>query len=472
MIRAMNRLALQILIATALVVGTGTTGMAKNDSPNSWLSHANLSYLAWKQGDVVRALDEGHLAIDLAPRNRVALMNLATIQEALDSCTDALTIYESIQKLDPENLDSALGAARCEIRSGQMEKGLARLKELSAQSDKRFDWYYKIGDTYLQAGQAGAALTTTDKALAIAIGEAQKSRAEAQLYMALLQTGDFERAALLKERVLQSAEPKNEELYVLSAQLVSTPEEARALFDSAVRDLKDYSDSDAFFRLSRLFTEHSTAAPNAVRDHWLAVAISSIERAIELAPEQFQFHLALAGLQDRLGQREKMIAEVQNAYRSNQYDSFINFLRTSTAGSLTNVHFKVHGMTCGCHVNRVSGTFRNVAGVAFVNPSTLKEYEITIFIDPAVAKLDDVFRECKGHAFDTLPPSKDPRPNLSFEVLSQQSLSTVGDAISAAQLELYRRPLEFKHYFRDVTPAPPSTSVASQLGDGKLNLAN
>src|SRR6185295_9667182 len=63
------------------------------ENPKDWLAHASLSFYSWHQGNVVKAVEEGQLAVELAPHNYVAIADLALIKEGLDDNAAAIPLY-------------------------------------------------------------------------------------------------------------------------------------------------------------------------------------------------------------------------------------------------------------------------------------------------------------------------------------------------------------------------------------------
>lgn len=428
--------------------------------PKSWLAHLNLSYIAWRQGNVVQALDEARAALDLEPQNPATSINLANMQEALGSCSDALTIYNALTKRDPSDLSAALGVARCELRLGQVDEGKAELNKLVSEPSKPYQWYYQISEIYQQANDAPAASNAADKAVAAAVTADEKQRAEMQLYISLLNAGDLTRAASLKDRLLRSSIHKNEEFFVLTTRLCATAEQATELVDIAAANLHDNEDADAFFRIAQILQDKAREAPAAVRNSWLSPAATACAQALKLAPEQVRANVALSAIYDRRGEKSESLAELQKAQNADPNDPFLNHLALVTGSpSFAEVRFLVKGLDCGCRLSRIVSTLRNLPGVLFSSPSSDNEYEMCVIIDPQVTSARAVIDECKSKAFATLP-TKEP-VKAEYELRSERPIGTRADAICLVQKHLYRNPIEFLHFFKDVAPPTPAQIISA-----------
>ena len=155
--------------------------------PGDWQSHAALSFLAWKQGNIVLALSEGEAAQRLAPENETLLTNLARMNEILGDYNAALVQNQTARKL-ADSCDAGLGVARCNIKLARKDAGFAVLAEMASRPNKNFEWYEKVADTYLQVGDAKSAIKTARAALNSAVNDKEKAKGREDLLLGLLRS--------------------------------------------------------------------------------------------------------------------------------------------------------------------------------------------------------------------------------------------------------------------------------------------
>jgi pentatricopeptide repeat protein len=435
---------------------------AIKENPKDWLSHAAMSFFYWQQGNAPDAIIEGQKAVRLAPQSEIALTNLAHMHQALESYQDAIPLYQEARKISPNNWVPAVSLVRCYVKSNQTEEALKILGGMAAENGNTFYWYYQVGTTYLTLDKPGLAVAALTKALDLSASPEQKSASENQLFLALLRDHQIDQARLKMDTIFKTYRPKNAEIYVRTASSllpVLDPSAGKTLFKSAVDNLDETIDSDAFFRLGKIFEDKSNRDSGKVSSAagWMNNAVDAYNQAIELNPGVAAYHLALAGVLERQGKVGEASAALAQARSYDKYDPLAPYLVSAidkrNGNLLTAVNFKINGLTCGCQVSKLEAALRNTKGVVFVKVSALKPYGGTILVDKSLTPIPEVFSKCPGIAFDTAA-LKEP---ITFDITSEQAVASIERAVSIAQTTRFGDILQFPRQFELIPPVIPIT---------------
>ena len=136
----------------------------------------------WQQGNVVDALDAGKEAVKLSPRNKFALLNLGHMEQTLSDFPNAIVDYQKAVAVAPDDWAPWLWLARCYMRNGKDTDALNTLNRMAARQGHSFDWYYQLGQGYLDLDKPASALKTARQAAKLAQTPEQKNRSNVQLF--------------------------------------------------------------------------------------------------------------------------------------------------------------------------------------------------------------------------------------------------------------------------------------------------
>ncbi len=129
---------------------------------------------------------------------------------------------------------------------------------------------------------------------------------------------------------------------------------------------------------------------------------------------------------------------------------------------LLKVDFKVNNLNCGCHVPRVLDLMSAVDGVAFAFiPSNEKTFSGLILLDPSKNSVEVVFAKTLAEIktrFGTMKPPLEPE----FTVVTTNKVSSIENAIFAAQQIQYGKITSFYNSFKSVAPFDPVKELAAR----------
>jgi tetratricopeptide (TPR) repeat protein len=437
--------------------------------PKTWLPHAALSYMYWQQGNAPDAIIEGQKAVRYAPQNAIALINLAHMHQALESHSDAIPLYERAAQADPHNWVPPVCLSRCYAKGHQSEKALQILNDMAKQSGESFSWYFQLGNAYLIMDKHDLAISPFTTAVSLAETPTEKNAASTRLFLALLRDNQIARARPMQEHIFSDFRPDDSELYArTAAQLLrnSEPESGQQLLKFALENLRATNDSDGFFRLGKIFEQKAVevSTDNKLRQGWLDNAETAFQQAIELNPGQAKYHLALAATLWQKTKTQEAANELREASSFNRFDPLAPYLMASFTGSnsaspkLVAVNFGINGLTCGCHITKITEGFSKIEAVVFANISALKPYSGTILVDESVMPLKEVFEKCPQLAFGSSEALKEP---ITFEVKSQENLTSLDAAVRIALNAKDGDVLKYPRPFDLLPPVMPEAVAAT-----------
>lgn len=456
---------------------------AVEQSPQDWKTHAVLSFLSWKQGDVVLALQEAEKASQLDPHNQKLLENLAEMNEILGDFATAASVYKQMLSVSNTSI-AGLGLARCNAKMpGKKIEALGTLAKMASSQRKDSAWYMQIADTYLQLGEAKLASETAAKAMRFAKTLEQKRQSSSLLLLARLKSNQVQESDSLADLVFYKCDSKSPELYVLAAQKLldqKDVQKARQILHSAKESLTSREDADCFFRIGRIFQEKASSCSlgDQKYDCWVKLSADAYAQASRMEPEQGRYHLALACASARLGELAHFVDELEKAKSLDSFDSLAPFLLSKFPSqellktnslqqmNLTKVTFKLKGVNCSCHLSKVERTLSTQRSVAFAcikrpeyngNPfnseseNKAQEYEGTLFIDNPSANLAEIFSQC-SREFSPQPNSKS---LFEFELVESVPLNQIEEAVRIALNAKYPDPDKFIDQIRVIEPTIP-----------------
>ncbi len=466
---------------------------AITSKPTDWLPHATLSYFQWYSGQIPAAVSEAKLAATLAPDIEGLQTNTGQMALALGDYQTAISAFERATKIAPDDSTPWFGLVNCHRSSGHPERALTTLREMIAQKNKSFDWFYQISEISLQIDEPKLAEEAATKALSIATTPEQKSTGASDVMLALLRDNQLDRAKTLMDHVFNECHPDDIELYLRSASMllpVEDPLGGKKLLDCAVENLKDKFNGNGFFRLGSIFEEKARdGASDYTRFYaWSDIAERAYRKALALAPDQPAYHLALAGTLNRKGKLSEMAEELGKVQSLDKFDALAPFLLARLkslnitgdhAGgqipreaspeqpvqvNLTKVDFNINGLSCGCKLSKIRMALTEFKGVAFVSTFNRRPFRGTMLIDESMASINDVLSQGAKNAFPansvvsastseatvstnlaTASTSEATQPAITLEVASRQPGIGTTDAI---RLELTTKVGDFHGFPR------------------------
>jgi tetratricopeptide (TPR) repeat protein len=435
------------------------------DDSTDWLPHATMSYFRWYTGDQPTAISEAKLAAKFAPEIEALQTNLGHMALAIGDYQTAIPAFERASKIAPDDWAPGIAIVRCHRSAGRPNEALAALREMLAQRDKSFEWFYQISELCLQIDESKIADEAATKALSAAVTPEQKSTAWAQRLLALLRDSQLEQARALKDHVFTDCRPDNVELYLRCALTLlpaDDPVAGKKLLAVASENIKGKLNSSAFYRLGSIFEDKAReiAHDKSKHDAWSNNAEKAYRLALALAPEQAVYHLALAGILNQQGMTGELSEELNKAQTLDKYDPLAPFLlsrlscseesasaqvpaRPSSgqpiAVNLTKVIFKINGLNCACKLPKLRMILTKNKNVAFVATLTKKPYRGVLLIDESKANVDEVLSQCAQQTSaaettvslpaDTAATAAAAPPAITLEVESRQPALNAKDAI-------------------------------------------
>jgi len=453
------------------------------------LAHATLAYSLWRQGMIFEATSQAETAVKLNPTSTVSLINLALMKQNANNYPEAISLYRRAATLAPDNWVPPLSISRCYMLGGDQAKGLKALHIMSKQTKRSFDWYYMIAKTCLEIEEVQLAETATTKAIRAATTQKQRAASENLRLLTLLRSNEFDKAKSLKDQVFHLNHPKEGELFVRTAATLlpaTDPAAGKELLNCAIENLTAVQDGDALLRLGRIFEDKAAdqTCDNTRRASWLESAQVAFARAIVLSPKAVGYHLALAGALSSMGHWSDAAEEMQKNMASDQLDLISPFLITKIAGpeasdqehpsslKLSLVRFKIHGLTCSCHLSKIHGALRHFNNVVFISTPPQKPYSGLMLVDQSPTPVKEMLDTCSQNIFPARSDSKPVAPKVSLEMVSEEALTTIDATLKIAQdvrfgpiLSFPKTFTEYFNRFKEVAPIMPvgDSSTAADI---------
>ncbi len=474
---AMTKQAIKFYSIGRLQEAIDTEAEAIKHNPSDWMSVATRSFFLWQQGNTIDAIADGEKAAALPGGNVNVLTNLAFMQQITGDQAAALKLFETACHDSPDDWRPRLGQARCYLASGSTEQGMELLAKMGSEEGKNFDWYNKLGEVYLGLEKLDLAEAAARKAAKAASTPEQKIAGNIQLCLALLRNNKVGEAQAFKKQILSDAQLRDPELIARTAsQLIQSedPSTAKKLLQVVQTNLKNKSDGDVFYRLGRIFEEKYVSLPpeNSKSTDWSALAEKSYKQAILLAPDQYQFHIALAALSYGRSKLSTVIEELTRANDFDKDDTLLPVLLSSLKMqasevnakplNLTEVRFSYNGAGCGCKLSQIAVALRNIEGVVF---AASKGSSGGILANTSVTPVDEIFAKCSR----AMPKPSKGQAEIKFEITSTKPVSNVREALKLAQGLSEPSAVSFFHELKAIEPVLPLEELASVGDSTKLS---
>lgn len=433
-------------------------------TPKEWLPHATLAYFMWYSGNPPGAVAEAKLAASLAPDIEGLQTNLGQMALAIGDAQTSIPAFENATQIAPDDPTPWLGIVRSLRSAGRNDDAKAALRDMVAQSNKSFEWFYQISEMCLQIDEPKIADEAAAKAMSLASTPEQNSKGTCQLFLAFLRDNQLDRARTLRDRVFNECHPDDMEIYLRCASLllpVGDPAAGKKLLDCASANLKDRLSSSGFYRLGEIFERKAQGAgkDSTTFGAWNGSAEAAYRRAIALDPDRAVYYLALAGTLNQKGKVDEMAEALSRAQSLDKYDPLAPFLlaqlnkpQEHAAGqivkqgpgdkpvtvNLTKVEFKINDLGCGCKLGKVRMALSKNKGVAFVSTSLQKPYRGTMLIDESMMSIDDVLAQAGKDLSPVNTAATSPSAAASSAATAASSAATAASQ-SAVTLELESR---------------------------------
>ncbi len=447
---------------------------AAKRKPGLWLPHALLSYFLWHESKLQEAIIEGKLAARLAPRIPVLLINLGIMQQGAGDLGEAVNCFSKARKLAPTDWRAWLGQSQSLILAGRSDEGLSILHEMASLSSNDFNWYYEQGQTLLFMNKPGLAADAASKAVGLATTAEQNSASLFQLFLACIRDNQIERANELEHQVFCDNKPTDVQIYIRAASSllpVLKPGAADVILSAAVANLGKPNDSEAFFRMARIFDERASyvSYDRTKYGAWLNHEELAYRQAIKLNSIPAVYHLGLASVLGQKGNVEEMAQELAKARATDVRDQLTGYLlskirttQSATTGAqpdgplpsacqvhLTKAQIIIRGLTCSCKNTIVKNSFSQIRGLVLTTISSKFPYKATVLIDQSMIPIADALVQMT---------KKKPFPEINYELISSRPIESAGEAL---RIDLEGRPLDSSLFATDFNQLQATLPVNS-----------
>jgi tetratricopeptide (TPR) repeat protein len=379
---------------------------AIGEHPDDWYAHSVLSYIDWRRGQVMPALDEAQRAGQLAPDEGTVFTNLGLFNETLCRYEQSIKYFDWARRKLPDNFVPWIGLARSFSMGSDWKDATSVLTYMAAQKGKSYEWYRQVGQASLDINVPGLAVTALKKAASLATTSEQRSDCAINTLLAVLRNNEEQHGRCLAESVISKYDPQSPEIYIRAASVITPlnqPNVGAHFLQLASKHLKGAPNSDVFFKIGRVYEQKAieAALDKNVNRKWLINASTAYRQAITLDPEKSSYHRALAGVLDRQSNSSEMLKELTKAAALDKDDKLAPYFLSEKQGyksSLSEVKFRIEGL-CSCKISSLKPAFEKVNGVvtAYVNASL--PVSGTIIIDRSLTPIDQAFNQTLKNLF-------------------------------------------------------------------------
>ncbi|MBY0552459.1 MAG: hypothetical protein K2W95_34580 [Candidatus Obscuribacterales bacterium] len=438
--------------------------------PNDPYGQLALSYHSWQMGDTEGAFRAGERAVDALPSASLPLINLARMSEALGGQNKAITLYEKLIKIAPQDPAGYAGLIRCYLTLENRPKALTLLQDMLTRNDNDLDWNLQLSEIALQSNEPQLAVEGANRALKCATNREQESSAKVRLLSALQLTAEPNTSASLIEDVFAQCSPQEVELYVRAAAKstkATQPHSAELILQAALKNLTKPEHAEGLYKLGRVFQDKASYVSFETNKYnrWQQLAQQAYQSAIELDNMQSRYHVALAST---LGQQKKypqMKDELQKASRLEPFNALITHLLDSADREqqfcATKIRFKTRGINCTCHFSKIETELYKNKEVAFAFISRTEPYEGVMLLSKSNCSAEELFGKCKESL--TGGPATKLYSDFGFDTIAKQSITGAEEAVRIAQDAAVGDPLAFYNLTPIPRPIMPSIEEKRSL---------
>lgn len=440
--------------------------------PSDSYGQLALSYHSWQMGDTEGAFRAGELAVTGLPSAALPLVNLARMSEALGGQNKAMTLYEKLIKVAPENPAGYAGLIRCYMTLDNRDRALTLLQEMLRRNTNAFDWNLQLSEIALQTNEPQLAVEGANRALQCSTNQEQQSRAKVQLLSALQLTNDTDKCAALATDVFAQCCPQMAEIYVRAvakSTKATQPQSAETILSSALKNLTRPEHAEGFYKIGRVCQDKAgyVSFDKDKYGRWNELARQAYQTAIQMDGMQSRYRVALASTLSQQKKYVQMKDELNMASRLEPFNSLILHLIDSANQqqqfSTTKIRFKTRGVNCTCHFSKIEMELYKNKEVSFVFISRTEPFEGVMLLSEGNSKAEVLFGKAKESL--TGGPTTKLFNDIGFDVIARQSLSGAEEAVRIAQDASVGDPLAFY----DQTPVPRPI-MPSNEGNTALSL--
>lgn len=419
---------------------------AVKTAPTYWLPHSALSIFEWQRNQFDVALKEAQEAARLAQDNELANLNCAQMNQQLGYYEAAIPAFKKTIKIAPNSWSPRIGLSQVLISSARSVDALEVLTQMSNAQSGDFNWWYKLSLAFSQLDKPKQAADAAEKAVTVATVVEQKSQANIVCLVELIRANEIERARAIEVEVLRS-KPKDDQVYVKSLSALCAPADwscGKNLLDLAIEN--GLSSSDGYYKLGAVLEQKASAPTidSTTSIAWLDLAEMAYRQAIKAAPGEAKFYLALAGVLDRKGKTDEMVAMLSKAKTFDSTDVLASYLVSSVKAAnndlagrlreklvgapekpyqlnLAKVDFSVDNLQCTCKLNVLEYELKKQSGIEFAS-ITHREKPIkgTLLVDQSFGT---------KQAFASVGKTQ----SVTLQVTSTEPISSVNEAIKFAR---------------------------------------
>jgi transcriptional regulator with PAS, ATPase and Fis domain len=141
-----------------LTPGSYYLGLFHTGESLTFQCRMNLGTLFKERGELEKALEQYRMAVEVNPKNVLALGSLGDCQMALEQYDEAIRIYKKALKILPEgeerlNIQNDLGVSY--FKKGNLERGIAEFKNVLKKNPDHVNAIYNLGQVYYNEGLTG-----------------------------------------------------------------------------------------------------------------------------------------------------------------------------------------------------------------------------------------------------------------------------------------------------------------------------
>jgi tetratricopeptide (TPR) repeat protein len=418
---------------------------AIKSAPKYWLPHSALSIFEWQRNRYEIAVKEAQEAAKLAPDNATATLNYAEMNQQLGYYEVAIPAFRKAIKVSPYNWSPRIGLMQSLIASSRAAEAMSVLDQMNSSTDANFDWWYQLSNSYSKLEKPKQASEAAQRAFDVAGSVGQKNKAICRLFVELIRSNQIEPARAIEDAVFQSS-PKDDDVYVSALSAFcpdGSPSAGHTLIAAAIENV--LSNAEGYYKIGEVCEQKANSQSESImRDAWLDNAESSYRAAMKNAPTSAKYFLALAGVLDRKGRTEEMVAMLSKAKTFDATDPLAPYLvsrvklasndlagrlREKLSGAaekpyqlnLAKEEFQVDELHCDCRLASLQLQLKQEEGIKFVAfTNREKPFKGTLFVDQSFGSMQ-AFANIGKHE------------SITLHVISSQPIITVSEAIRIAQ---------------------------------------
>ena len=241
-------------------------------------------------------------------------MGLGLVYEVEDQPKQALTMYQKVLQLNPENLEARERLADQYLQLSQPEQALEILEDLKKRTNQNFEVRFRIGLIYMENARVEEAFQEFN---ALFLEKPSADKVRYALANTLVEKKDFSRA----EALLAPISPQSE-LYSQSLILRAYILEKQKQVPAAIQLLKNALVTmpkriDLYLTLSSLYEQNDQPAEG----------LAILKQGLEVDPDNAELYFRSAVILDKLNKKKEAIQKLKAAINKDPFHvSSLNYL--------------------------------------------------------------------------------------------------------------------------------------------------